>query len=73
MQGAPRSQWLSIGKRCNAADAVPGLNPQGQMPAGALPRCALLAEIGYTAQAAPRTASRSQLARSMNPVEIDSQ
>ena len=32
----------SIGKRCNAADAVPSPNPKGRLPAGALRRCVLL-------------------------------
>jgi hypothetical protein len=38
VQGAVRRQGLSLAKRCNAADAYPGLNPEGRLPAGALPR-----------------------------------
>lgn len=38
MQGAVRRQWPPIAKRRNAADADPGLNPKGRLPAGAL-RC----------------------------------
>jgi len=42
MQGAALANGYSIGKRCNAADAVPSPNPKGRLPAGALRRCVLL-------------------------------
>ena len=43
MQGAVRRQWLPIAKCCNAADADPGLNPKGRLPAG------VYALLGYIA------------------------
>ncbi len=39
--------------RRSAADADPGLNPEGRLAAGALPRCGWLVENGYTSPPAP--------------------
>ena len=62
----------SIGKRCNAADVAPGINPKGHCSVGALQRCGLLVENDYTAQPAPCTASLRIVALGMKPTEIGS-
>ena len=62
----------SMSKRRNAADAVPGLNPEGRWCAGALPRCGQLVWNDQTAPPAPCTASRTPAARGMSPTEIGS-
>ncbi len=72
MQGAVRRQWSSIAKHCNAADADPGPNPEGQLPAGALPRCGWLVENDYTSPPVPCTASRRQPVRGMILIETGS-
>ena len=59
-----------IGKRCNAAGAAPSPNPKGHLPAGELQCCGLLVKNDYTAQSAPCTSSRRQVARSMKPTEM---
>lgn len=63
---------ISLGKRRNAADAVPKLNPKGCKAAGALQRCGLLVEGGSTDQTAPCIASRSFAARGMKTTVIGS-
>jgi hypothetical protein len=55
LQGAVRSPWSSMGKRCNAADAGYGLNPEGRLAVGTLRRCRSIA--GMTLPPSLRLAS----------------
>ena len=61
-----------IGKRCNAADADPGLNPKGRLALGALPRCRSFAGMHPAALPPPRIASQRQPARGTIPAEMGS-
>jgi hypothetical protein len=63
---------ISLGKRRNAADAVPRLNPKGCKAASVLRRCVPLVENGSTKQDAPCIASRSFAARGMKITVIGS-
>ena len=72
MLGAVRRQWSSIAKPCNAADADPGLNPEGRLPAGAWPCCGSLIWHNQISLPAPCPASRRQPARGMISTGIGS-
>ena len=66
------AKGYSLCKWRNAADAVPGFNPQGRETVSASQRDDLLVESNSTAQPAPCAASRSLAARGMKHAEIGS-